>query len=214
MGENINKMNETKRRIIEEARILFTQKGFENVTINEICQNAEISKHTFYYYFCSKEELLHPFCKLSTQWSAQLTRDIMKISSPLEQIWYIHSFHIEKLYEVGPEIIKSIFKKLVIHQTDEMKGWIGDNPLKDIENMLIDRAKECGEVRNHSDATILRHMLLLQAVPIIQYWAMSDGKIDLKNSLRCAFETILDVSEEKKIGDTTKFLVSKNKEVV
>ena len=43
--------NETKKRIRSTALRLFEEKSFEEVTINEICKESGITKHTFYYYF-------------------------------------------------------------------------------------------------------------------------------------------------------------------
>lgn len=45
-------------RIIEKALILFDDKGYHGVSINEIVKEANTSKGGFYYHFSSKEELL------------------------------------------------------------------------------------------------------------------------------------------------------------
>lgn len=56
-------MNEatTSERIIDCALELFKQKGFDNVTVNDICNAANITKGTFYYHFKSKDDLLGKF---------------------------------------------------------------------------------------------------------------------------------------------------------
>lgn len=48
----------TKQAIIDQARILFAQKGFDSTKINEIASAANISEATIYKYFESKTELL------------------------------------------------------------------------------------------------------------------------------------------------------------
>ncbi|KZE37105.1 hypothetical protein AV656_11005 [Bhargavaea cecembensis] len=50
-------MNETKKRIIESAIALFTEKGFHGTSIQEIAARAEISKGAFYLHFKSKDAL-------------------------------------------------------------------------------------------------------------------------------------------------------------
>jgi len=50
-------MNETKLKILKVAFTLFLQKGFKEVTMNNILENSELSRGTFYYYFKSKEQL-------------------------------------------------------------------------------------------------------------------------------------------------------------
>lgn len=50
-------MNETKKRIIEAAIALFTEKGFHGTPIQEIAAHAGISKGAFYLHFKSKDAL-------------------------------------------------------------------------------------------------------------------------------------------------------------
>jgi TetR/AcrR family transcriptional regulator, transcriptional repressor for nem operon len=50
-------MNETKLQIMHVAFKLFLQKGFKEVTMNEILENSGLSRGTFYYYFKSKEQV-------------------------------------------------------------------------------------------------------------------------------------------------------------
>ncbi|TCO49899.1 TetR family transcriptional regulator [Actinocrispum wychmicini] len=48
----------TKRRIAVVALKLFTERGFEAVTVNEIAETAEVAKATLFTYFPSKESLV------------------------------------------------------------------------------------------------------------------------------------------------------------
>jgi TetR/AcrR family transcriptional regulator, transcriptional repressor for nem operon len=50
-------MNETKLKILGVAFILFLQKNFKEVTMEEIVQKSGFSKGAFYHYFKSKEQL-------------------------------------------------------------------------------------------------------------------------------------------------------------
>ena len=47
-----------RSRILKMSRRLFTAKGYENTTIEDIAEAAEVSKATLYNYFSSKENLL------------------------------------------------------------------------------------------------------------------------------------------------------------
>lgn len=50
-------MNETKEYILKTSLILFLQKSYRDVTMNEIVLKTGLSKGAFYHYFSSKEEL-------------------------------------------------------------------------------------------------------------------------------------------------------------
>ena len=47
-----------KKELLDLARKLFIEKGYDNVSIDEIIKKAKMAKGTFYYYFKSKDELL------------------------------------------------------------------------------------------------------------------------------------------------------------
>ena len=51
-------MNTTKERLVETARRLFLQKGFEATGVAEILREAEVNSGSLYYFFKTKEELL------------------------------------------------------------------------------------------------------------------------------------------------------------
>ena len=62
----MEKMNKKKLRaikmrknLIEAAKFLFRKNGYKNTTVDEIVDQALISKATFYQYFKSKEELFY-----------------------------------------------------------------------------------------------------------------------------------------------------------
>ncbi|AEH50472.1 TetR/AcrR family transcriptional regulator [Pseudothermotoga thermarum] len=50
-------MKNTREKILEAARIAFSEKGFDGVSMEEIAQRAGVRKALIYYYFPSKEVL-------------------------------------------------------------------------------------------------------------------------------------------------------------
>lgn len=53
------KRQQTRESIAEAARALFAERGFENVTVAEIAEVADVSEQTVYNHFPSKEELVY-----------------------------------------------------------------------------------------------------------------------------------------------------------
>lgn len=54
----VNKEKSTKKQLQDKAFELFEKKGYDNVTVNEICTELGLTKGAFYYYFKSKSDLL------------------------------------------------------------------------------------------------------------------------------------------------------------
>lgn len=49
---------DTREKILHESLELFSKKGYDNVGVQEICDNSSITKPTLYHYFGSKSGLL------------------------------------------------------------------------------------------------------------------------------------------------------------
>ena len=52
-------MSTTKEHLRRAATRLFARHGYSNVTIDQICAEAEVSKGAFYYHFESKDAALY-----------------------------------------------------------------------------------------------------------------------------------------------------------
>lgn len=50
-------MKDTRKHILEISMKLFLEKGFKEVTMNELVQSCGLSKGAFYHYFTSKDKL-------------------------------------------------------------------------------------------------------------------------------------------------------------
>ena len=52
-------MNITKRKIFETAMKLFSEKGYEATSVEEITAVVGVAKGTLYYHFSNKEEIFN-----------------------------------------------------------------------------------------------------------------------------------------------------------
>src|ERR1043165_7637053 len=58
-GLRERKKQQTRELLAEPARRLFTERGFERVTVAEIAREAEVSDQTVFNYFPTKEDLVY-----------------------------------------------------------------------------------------------------------------------------------------------------------
>jgi AcrR family transcriptional regulator len=59
VGLRERKKQQTRAHIAETARALFTERGFERVTVAEVARAAEVSEQTVFNYFATKEDLVY-----------------------------------------------------------------------------------------------------------------------------------------------------------
>jgi len=56
-----DKGEQTRQHIFESALVLFREKGFDATTMQQIAERAEVAKSAAYYYFPSKEAIIHAY---------------------------------------------------------------------------------------------------------------------------------------------------------
>lgn len=191
-----HKDNETKRLILKKALELIKQNGYDNVTLNDICQAAGISRHTFYYYFSSKDDILRDFYQIPRDISQERLSSILSAENNVEQLWQLFEPMIDFVADTGAEIMTRIL-------IANIKRDIGTFELKKekVEEAkahaaIIKRAQENGEIRNCSHPVALLHTHVLQLFGVFTSWCMAKGCFDLKQFARSAFEVFFDVKQE------------------
>jgi AcrR family transcriptional regulator len=78
-----------EQRILEVAKELFTQRGFSNVAVRDICKAADVTPPTLYYYFKNKEALFDAVVRKSVsmaEFISRLTDACGKVKEPKSQV--------------------------------------------------------------------------------------------------------------------------------
>lgn len=78
---------DTKKKIVRTATELINQKGFDNVTVDEIVQQCGIAKGSFYHYFSKKDDL---FTCLGNEHLTEIGNelDAMENQNPIDKLRY------------------------------------------------------------------------------------------------------------------------------
>lgn len=134
-------MNERKRKVANIALNLFIEKGFQQTSIQEIINSANISKGTFYNYFTSKNDCIAEILE-NIRYEASQQRVAMQIGKDpknrevlIEQITIIMKLNkennLQSLFENILSTNQVELKKLVLqHRVIEME-WLA-NRLVDV----------------------------------------------------------------------------------
>jgi AcrR family transcriptional regulator len=100
-------MMSKKDQIIDKAIKLFGEKGFDNTTVRELCQEAGINIAMINYYFGSKEKLFE----------AMVERKAVYMKGKLEELVNNHDLEpIEKIRHVVEEYVNRIFSHPAYHR--------------------------------------------------------------------------------------------------
>lgn len=169
----------TKDKIIRIGFNLMQEKGYDNVTINEICKEVQISKHTFYYYFNSKEDILHDFVRIPRELKQDIMAELITMDSALDQYIAVITPKIQYMEKCGFEIVKKILlANLTIGLRKDRENC--SHPIMDLEINLIQKAQEKKEITNAAPADELVYLCFTTMVGLCQMWATTEGHFSLQ----------------------------------
>ena len=102
----------TETRLTDAGRTLFWKFGFTKVSVEEICQNAGVSKMTFYRYFENKTSLAKRILDIAAAEGMDRFRSIMNAGIPAEEKMHrMILMKMEGTADISREFIEDIYSR-------------------------------------------------------------------------------------------------------
>ena len=143
-------VNDKESRLLDNAFKLFTKKGFKDTSVQEIVDNAEVAKGTFYIYFKDKYEIRDILIELK---SKKLFNDALKelrkkeITGLSEQVIFIVD-HVINALTKNQLLLKFISKNLSWGIFSQTLQKIYEKDSQDEENGVLTLFKKGIEESN------------------------------------------------------------------
>ncbi|MBN2520147.1 MAG: TetR/AcrR family transcriptional regulator [Bacteroidales bacterium] len=175
--EKLQRRNE----IIDAAEKVFFTKGIENATMDEVAEEAELSKGTLYLYFNNKEDLHFAICM----------RGLVMLKEKFEQAISKNNTVLHNLVQIGLTFVK--FSKEHSDYFKVMSHFEGKNPderehryqhtekdnVMDVMVKLIEQGKKDGSIRNDINPNIIAHILWAQTTGVLQLMAVKKFHLEM-----------------------------------
>ncbi|MBI4854548.1 MAG: TetR/AcrR family transcriptional regulator [Acidobacteria bacterium] len=189
MGLREEKRTATRQQIISTAIELFTKRGYEATTIDDITKAARVAKGTFYYHFECKEELVMALGQSAMLESAlRIQNNIVSGQTPLDALRDFLDSAAEWLTE-NPTVANVLFHYAVNNYRQTRKR--SEPSFRRILEGFLAAGQERGEIRNDSTAQELAHMLSVLYVYSVMSW-LEMPEITIKTKLRRCLNIFLE----------------------
>jgi len=102
------KGNNTRKKIFQVSVELINNKGYDETTIKDICQEANIGIGTFYHYFKSKQDILMAYVKEENENILDFYNSL-STDSYYENLLSIIEYQLDYIDLKGREFVRSVF---------------------------------------------------------------------------------------------------------
>lgn len=178
----------TRDKIYRVASKLFLEKGYNDVTVDDICTACDISKRTFYYHLKSKNDILFHYYDHVIDNITPLLIEMLGIDSSWDQLILMFDHLINMMMNLGPDINSQL---LSINLQDNKNTFDLRQNLTDIAIQIIANGQADKQIRNLSDPADLYRSAAYMFTGYEYMWCVKNGdfpwKSEFYNSLECLF---------------------------
>ena len=169
-----------KEEIIRAAIEVFGRNGFQNSSISEIAQKANVAEGTIYQYFKNKEDLFFSipeerskeFCKQLDLHFQGITGSVNKIG---KLVWYYLYF-----FQTNPDYARTLMLEMRVSKSFLKSTTCGS--LKEFTDKvlgLLQEAQEEGVIRKGAHLYLCRQLVLGFLEHVVTRWLLKEEKYDL-----------------------------------
>lgn len=171
---------ETRHRLYDSAITLFKEKGYYDVSIDEIVTRAGTSKGSFYTHFVSKDQVIIEYFKNLDNHYIELYQELKNCKSSSEKlINFVKDMYLYVTEKAGFELTYVIYDTQ-LSQSKEKTSIIDKNrPLYKILYKIMEEGQKSGEFRNDLSINELVRMANHTMRGTFYDWCLYDGNFDI-----------------------------------
>ena len=176
MNKRKQQAENTRRQIINKSCELIEKRGFDNITVDDICTAADISKGAFYHHFKSKSDIIGLFeGEFHSTISAKLqTAEKVNVSEQLRLFVFLWTETAETLgLKLTKELIKYIASDEYIESSKEASPIFYRKMLYDMLQKSIDE----GQLKKETSVEMLTRLYMTTLYGTTLNWCIFNGGI-------------------------------------
>ncbi len=151
------KKEATRRRIFESAISLFRERGFEATTVDEITEQADVGRGTFFNYFPRKEAVLAHLSEARVALAEENAAALLENGSPVrDKLHEIYAFA-ASAYVSDRELSRFVFEEWMRQAFAPTED--ADSRWQKLIVRVVERGQAAGELRTDTPALLLESLL-------------------------------------------------------
>ncbi len=186
------KAEKKRQDIIDAGMKLFRKNGFEEVSVDDICDSLDISKPTMYKYVPKKEMILAYYYKQQSVDSLPSTYELLNQNKPAAALHNLFNRLHETIYTMGPELFAA-YRAYAL--TDH--NYLASYSRPQVE--VLERILEELEAQDFITARAAPHKLAVMLMDLNEglsiSWASRKGDFDLGKTFQYYTRIMLGVKK-------------------
>lgn len=175
------KNRNTKGKIVSAAWRLFYTQGYDDTTIEEIIEESETSRGSFYHYFEGKDALLSSLSYLFDEKYSELEGSLEKIDGSFEKLMYLNRELFDYIENnISLDLLARLYSSQLI--TKGEKHLLDHNRVYyKLLRRIVSEGQACGELTKDVTVNEIVKTYALCERALLYDWCICSGEYSLKS---------------------------------
>ncbi len=194
LGKQQQKSKKTKERIFRAAKHILQKKGYEELSIKNICEEAGVSNGSFYHHFKTKDDLLSYYIEEQPS----INPDLLDMPKSVEEakiaVIRVYLNYVEYCEELGVEFMSGYYdtKNQALNPVSRTER---PYPIVTVQT-YIERAMEAGIVHLNVELEEFTTDIRMIVIGNVFEWCLRNGEADFAGNMRRSLGKYLDSTME------------------
>lgn len=189
-GLRARKSRQLREAIYDAALALFGERSYDEVTVEEICERAEVGRATFFRSYGSKAGLL---VELNTRLGRRIAERLAAHpgDSAREQLWTVQDEVTRTWVDAAPALRTMVLEYLSSTAAAHLTEPAGVGALAAVSD-VVRRGQARGELNDLHDPDLVAGIILTSLAAVTVAWIGGDGKQSLDQMTHNTLVLLLD----------------------
>ena len=189
----MEKVSLLQDKIADAAVGLFRDRGYETVSVGDICAAAGVARSSFYRAFSCKNDILRRIFEHTDANSIVSIEELLAAENDFDRMWIIGDRYISLSRSLGPELSNTFMCMTARGEIDLLA--LGHS----VDSWFIRLTRNCqktGIIRSKEPAELLGPLMVDMVYHELYVWGMRKGNYPIRARARLVTETLVNLAPE------------------
>lgn len=202
LGRQQQKSKETKERIFRAAKRILQKKGYKELSIKNICEEAGVSNGSFYHHFKSKDDLLSYYIEEQPGVDPELLDMPANAAEAKNAVIGVYLNYVEYCRQLGVEFMSGYYDT----KNQALNPAIRSDrpyPIVTVQH-YIEKVMEAGVIRLNVELEEFTTDIRMIVIGNVFEWCLRNGDADFEGNMKRSLGKYLDSTVEPEEPKTKK----------
>ena len=189
----MEKVSLLQDKIADAAVGLFRDRGYETVSVGDICAAAGVARSSFYRAFSCKNDIIRRIFEHTDANSIVSIEELLAAENDFDRMWIIGDRYISLSRSLGPELSNTFMCMTARGEIDLLA--LGHS----VDSWFIRLTRNCqktGIIRSKEPAELLGPLMVDMVYHELYVWGMRKGNYPIRARARLVTETLVNLAPE------------------